>query len=86
MSLKSRSVVLSRSHYKNMESGIIWLKTRIWGADKGEVDKVRHLEEMDIKRVSLQCSGKPMCTHKPVNRKWPNMHKMAQIVWNFHLA
>lgn len=54
------------------------------GAHKGGYDKVRYLEEMDIKRVSLKGSGKPMCTQKPVYSKWLNMHKMAQIVWNFY--
>jgi hypothetical protein len=53
-------------------------------ADKGGFDKVKYSEEMNIKRVSLQYSGKPMCTYKPVNIKWLNMHKMAQIVSNFY--
>jgi len=69
-----------------MESKIIWLKTRIGGADKRGFVKMRYLEEMDIKHVSLQFSGKPMCKHKPLYSKWLNMHKMAQIVCNFHLV
>jgi len=78
----------SRSHYKERGewNNMAENKDLGGGADKGGFDKVRYLEEMDIKRVSLRCSGEPMCTHKPVYSKWLHMHKMAQIVWNFHLV
>jgi hypothetical protein len=76
----------SRSHYKEHGEWNNMAENNDWGGgpDKEGFYKVRYLEEMDIKRVSLQCSGKPMCTHKPVHSKWLNIHKMVQIVWNFY--
>jgi len=81
-------MVKSGSHYKEQGQWdtMVEKKDLGGGADMGRFDKVRYLEEMDIKPVSLQCSGKPMCTHKPAYSKWLNMHKMEQIVWNFYLV
>jgi hypothetical protein len=78
-------MVQSGSHYKEQGKWNNMAENKDLGGGAGKEDiKVRYLEEMDIKRASLKCSGKPMCTHKHVYRKWLNMHKMVQIVWNFY--
>jgi len=77
-------MVQSGSHYKEQGEWNNMAENKDLGRGRIREDiQVRYLEEMDIKRVSLKCSGKAMCTHKPVYSKWMNMHKMVQIVWNF---
>jgi hypothetical protein len=59
-------MVKSGTHYKEQGDWNNLAENKDLGggaAYKGGFDQVRYLEERDIKPVSLQRSGKPMCTH-----------------------